>query len=80
MTALVGESGSGKSTVLALLQRHFDPAHGRITVGGVDLRDLDPAAWRSSLGIVAQDPVLFEGTVRDNVAYGRNAPATDRKL
>ena len=59
--AIVGASGSGKSTVIQLLQRMYDPDEGRITVDGVDLRDLDLAWWRSCLGVVSQEPTLFDG-------------------
>ena len=59
--AIVGASGSGKSTVIQLLQRMYDPDEGRITVGGVDLRELDLAWWRSCLGVVFQEPTLFAG-------------------
>ena len=59
--AIVGGSGSGKSTLIQLLQRMYDPDEGRITVDGVDLRDLDLAWWRSCLGVVSQEPTLFAG-------------------
>ncbi|MCP1675942.1 ATP-binding cassette subfamily B protein [Natronocella acetinitrilica] len=69
--ALVGPSGGGKSTVLQLLLRFHDPRSGRITFDGVDLRDLDPLALRSHVGLVAQEPVLFTGTAAENIRYGR---------
>lgn len=69
--ALVGPSGAGKTTLCNLVARFFDPTEGRITLDGVDLRDLDPDAYRSLLGIVEQDVFLFDGTVRDNIAYAR---------
>ncbi|MEM9038668.1 MAG: ABC transporter ATP-binding protein [Actinomycetota bacterium] len=64
---LVGHSGAGKSTCAALLQRHFDPDRGRITIDGVDLRDLPPAAVRDLLAVVPQDTHLFRRSVHDNV-------------
>jgi ATP-binding cassette subfamily B protein len=74
MVALVGPSGAGKSTLLDLLQRFYDPAAGTIEIGGVDLRDMSLATLRGMTGFVPQDPVLFAGTLRDNLLYG-NADA-----
>ncbi|WP_433330254.1 ABC transporter ATP-binding protein/permease [Spirillospora sp. CA-294931] len=68
--AVVGESGSGKSTLAALLLRFMDPASGRITLGGRDLREIPSQTLRSMIGFVAQDTYLFHGTVEDNVAFG----------
>ena len=69
--ALVGETGAGKSTVLKLLARFYDPVSGRVCLDGRDLRSLDLHEFRSHLGYVPQEPFLFTGTVRDNIAYGR---------
>jgi ATP-binding cassette subfamily B (MDR/TAP) protein 1 len=69
-TALVGFSGSGKSTVVNLLERFYDPQGGRITVGGIDLRDLNLREWRASIGLVLQQPMVFKASVFENVAYG----------
>jgi subfamily B ATP-binding cassette protein MsbA len=71
VVALVGASGAGKSTLVNLLPRFFDPDAGRVTLGGHDLRDLTLASLRAQIGIVTQDTVLFNDTVRANVAYGR---------
>jgi len=68
--AIVGPSGAGKSTLLALLLRFYDPDHGQITLDGHDIRTLDLAALRSVMGLVAQAPVLFSGTVAENLRYG----------
>src|SRR5690554_367043 len=68
--ALVGPSGAGKSTLLALLLRFHDPDAGTLRLDGIDLRELDPGALRSALGLVAQEPVLFTGSVADNLRYG----------
>lgn len=68
--ALVGTSGSGKSSILMLLDRFYDPSSGRITFDGTDIRSFTPESWRSRLGVVFQDPILFEGTVAENIAYG----------
>ncbi|VUZ54288.1 unnamed protein product, partial [Hymenolepis diminuta] len=69
--ALVGASGSGKSTIVQLLQRLYDPTSGRIKVDGVDLRDLDLHWWRSRLGVVSQEPVLFAGSLGENISLGK---------
>ena len=69
--ALVGPSGAGKSTVLSLLFRFYDVDAGRVLFEGVDVRDLSLADLRRSLAMVAQEPVLWAGTIRDNIAYGR---------
>ncbi len=69
--ALVGPSGAGKSTVGALLVRLYDPVAGRVTLDGVDLRELDPGWLRRLVGVVSQEPVLFSTTIADNVRYGR---------
>ncbi|KAA3682424.1 ATP-binding cassette, subfamily B (MDR/TAP), member 1 [Paragonimus westermani] len=71
MVALVGPSGSGKSTIVHLLQRFYDPTEGQIKVEGVDIRDLDLKAFRTQLGCVQQEPVLFEGTIAENIRMGK---------
>ncbi|MGH8957038.1 MAG: ABC transporter ATP-binding protein [Acidimicrobiia bacterium] len=69
--AIVGATGAGKSTLVKLLLRLYDPTSGRITFDGNDLRDLSFASVRHSLGYVGQDVFLFQGTVRENLSYGR---------
>ncbi|AVZ73147.1 ABC transporter ATP-binding protein [Streptomyces lunaelactis] len=69
--AFVGETGAGKSTLVKLVARFYDPTSGRITADGRDLRELDLTAYRHRLGVVPQEAYLFEGTVRDAIAYGR---------
>ncbi|XP_068658070.1 ABC transporter B family member 19-like [Aristolochia californica] len=68
--ALVGGSGSGKSTVVWLLQRFYDPIGGRISLGGVDLRELDVKWLRKQCALVGQEPALFAGTIRENIGFG----------
>ncbi len=68
--ALVGPSGAGKSTFISLVPRFFDPSKGVIRLGGVDIRDLDVEDLRSTMSLVPQDPVLFSGTIAENIAYG----------
>jgi subfamily B ATP-binding cassette protein MsbA len=72
IVAVVGPSGAGKSTLVNLLPRFFDPDSGRIAIDGVDTRDLTLKSLRSLIGIVTQDTVLFNDTVRNNIAYGRS--------
>lgn len=69
--ALVGPSGSGKSSVMALLQRFYDPSSGSIRIGGKDIKDVDVAVLRSVMGYVGQEPVLFDATMEQNVRYSR---------
>ena len=76
--ALVGHTGAGKSTIAKLLARFYDPREGRITIDGVDLRDVTQESLRRQLGIVPQEGFLFAGTVRENIAFGRpGAPPED---
>jgi thiol reductant ABC exporter CydD subunit len=77
--ALVGASGEGKSTVAALLLGLLEPSGGRITVGGVELGDCDPAAWRSQVAWVPQRPTLFRGSIADNIRLG-DAAADDSRV
>ncbi len=69
--ALVGPSGAGKSTVLSLLLRFHDPAEGAVSIDGVDIRSLDPAALRDQLALVPQSPTIFAASARENIRYGR---------
>ncbi|HET7322176.1 MAG TPA: ABC transporter ATP-binding protein [Longimicrobiaceae bacterium] len=75
VVALVGPSGAGKSTLADLVPRFHDPTSGRITLDGVDLRDLKLTELRGLLGIVTQETILFHDTVRANIAYGCENPA-----
>ena len=77
--ALVGPSGGGKSTVMALLQRFYDPTEGRILMSKTDIKDLDVAALRAVMGYVGQEPVLFDATMEQNVIYG-NQEASHESL
>jgi ATP-binding cassette subfamily B protein len=70
MIALLGPPGSGKTTVVNLMPRFYDVTDGRITIDGVDIRDVTLASLRRSIGIVQQDVFLFSATIRDNIAYG----------
>lgn len=72
IVAVVGPSGAGKSTFVNLLPRFFDPTGGRVAIDGIDIRDLSLKSLRSLIGIVTQDTVLFNDTIRANIAYGRS--------
>jgi ATP-binding cassette subfamily B protein/subfamily B ATP-binding cassette protein MsbA len=72
VVALVGRSGAGKTTVTDLVARFHDPTQGRILLNGTDIRDFYLASYRALLAIVQQDVFLFDGSVRDNIAYGRH--------
>ncbi|MCH6258263.1 ABC transporter ATP-binding protein/permease [Puniceicoccaceae bacterium K14] len=71
VTALVGHTGAGKSTVASLLQRYYDVTSGSVSINGVDVRDLALEDLRKNIGVVAQDPFLFDGTVRDNLQLAK---------
>jgi len=69
--AIVGHTGAGKSTMMSLLVRFYDPASGKITIDGVDLRDLKLSSLREQISVVLQEPLLFSGTIEENIRYGR---------
>jgi ABC-type multidrug transport system fused ATPase/permease subunit len=69
--ALVGPSGAGKTTLMKLLLRYYDPQQGRILIDGTDIRDVTLESLRAHMGVVFQDPFLFNGTLADNIAFGR---------
>ncbi len=71
MVALVGHTGAGKSSILHLIQRFYNPQHGRIIVDGRDIRDYTVASLRQQIALVPQDPMLFRSSIRENIAYGR---------
>lgn len=78
--ALVGESGSGKSTVISLLQRFYNPDSGQITLDGTDIRLLQLKWLRRQMGLVSQEPALFNDTIRANIAYGKEGNATEAEI
>ncbi|MEM6603068.1 MAG: ABC transporter ATP-binding protein [Pseudomonadota bacterium] len=77
--ALVGPSGSGKSTLLNLLPRFYDPTSGHIYIDGIDIKKMTPDHLRQHIALVSQDAFLFNGTVRENIAYGNNK-ATEQDI
>ncbi|MED6197451.1 ABC transporter B member 11 [Stylosanthes scabra] len=79
--ALVGESGSGKSTVISLLQRFYDPDSGHITLDGIDIQKIQVTWLRQQMGLVSQEPILFNDTIRGNIAYGKGGKdATEAEI
>jgi len=76
--AVVGPSGAGKSTLFQLAERFYDPAAGRVTIDGVDLREADPAAVRARIALVPQETVIFGASARDNLRYGEWDASDDR--
>src|SRR5438132_896843 len=78
--ALVGPSGAGKSTIFQLLQRFYDVSDGSVLVGGVDVRQLRLADLRGRMAVVPQEPVIFSGTVLDNIRYGRPGATVEEAL
>ena len=78
-TALVGPSGAGKSTVVTLIPRFYDPSSGKILIDGQNIADVTKASLRRHIAYVSQQPYLFEGTIRDNIRYGR-PDATDAEI
>lgn len=78
--ALVGESGSGKSTVISLLQRFYDPDSGHITLDGIEIQKFQVKWLRRQMGLVSQEPVLFNDTIRANIAYGKEGKATEAEI
>jgi ATP-binding cassette subfamily B protein/subfamily B ATP-binding cassette protein MsbA len=79
VVALVGRSGAGKTTVTDLVARFHDPTRGRLLLNGTDIRDLRLRSYRDLLALVQQDVFLFDGSVRDNIAYARH-DATDAEV
>ncbi|CAD0183715.1 Lipid A export ATP-binding/permease protein MsbA [Ruegeria sp. THAF57] len=69
--AFVGPSGAGKTTVIQMIQRFYDPDSGRVSLDGVDLRDLDRSDFRSHMALVPQDPIIFAASARENIRFGR---------
>ena len=77
MIGVVGPTGGGKSTIMSLIPRFYDPSAGKVMVDGLDVRDYRLQALRNQIGYVLQETVLFRGTVRDNIAYGRDGATED---
>eukprot|EP01025_Chloroclados_australasicus_P043591 TRINITY_DN4675_c1_g1_i1.p1 TRINITY_DN4675_c1_g1~~TRINITY_DN4675_c1_g1_i1.p1 ORF type:complete len:694 (-),score=34.21 TRINITY_DN4675_c1_g1_i1:191-2272(-) len=80
VTALVGHSGAGKSTIGALISRFYQPHQGQITLAGVDIQSFGQHQWCKMVSMVSQEPVLFSGTVGDNIAYGKFGNASQKEI
>lgn len=78
--ALVGESGSGKSTVISLIERFYDPDSGHILLDGVDIKRFQVQWLRQQMGLVSQEPVLFNTSIKENIIYGRSDNVTETEL
>uniref|UniRef100_A0A7N0U2K1 Uncharacterized protein n=1 Tax=Kalanchoe fedtschenkoi TaxID=63787 RepID=A0A7N0U2K1_KALFE len=78
--ALVGESGCGKSTVISLLQRFYDPDSGTITLDGIEIQKLKLKWLRQQMGLVSQEPILFNNSIRENIAYGKEGHADESEI
>ena len=78
--AIVGRSGAGKTTLCNLVARFFDPEQGRILIDGIDLRDVQLHSYRQLLGVVEQDVFLFDGSIAENIAYGRRGASMDEVI
>lgn len=78
--ALVGQSGSGKSTVISLLERFYEPDSGLILLDRVEISSLKVSWLRDQMGLVSQEPVLFNGTIRDNITYGKHEEVTEEEV
>lgn len=75
--ALVGSSGSGKSTVIALLERFYDPLAGEVLIDGVNIKDLQLKWLRRQIGLVSQEPALFATSIKENILYGKDNAAME---
>ena len=80
VVALVGSSGAGKSTLVQMIPRFYDPQHGRILIDDTDVRDVTLRSLRSQIGVVAQETLLFSGTVRENLLYGKPGASDEEML
>ena len=70
--ALVGQSGSGKSTIISLIERFYDPQAGEVLIDGINLKEFQLKWIRQKIGLVSQEPVLFTGSIKENIAYGKD--------
>ena len=77
VVALCGQSGCGKSSIISLIERFYDPESGGVFFNGRNIKDLDPKWYHNQIAIVQQEPVLFSGTIRENICYGVNFDGLD---
>ncbi|XVF16761.1 hypothetical protein REPUB_Repub10bG0060200 [Reevesia pubescens] len=79
-TALVGQSGSGKSTIISLIERFYDPLKGVVKIDGRDIRSYNPRSLRKHIALVSQEPILFAGTIRENILYGASDKTDESEI
>jgi ABC-type multidrug transport system fused ATPase/permease subunit len=79
VVALCGTSGCGKSSIIAMMERWYDPTEGQVLFNGVDVKTLDPVWYHKQVGIVQQEPILFAGTIRENILYGSDVSKLDEE-
>ena len=77
VVALCGTSGCGKSSIISLIERFYDPEEGEVLFNGRNIKELDPKWYHSQIAIVQQEPVLFSGTIRENIIYGMECENMD---
>ena len=75
---MVGKSGCGKSSIISLIERFYDPTEGSILFSGVDIKDIDPQFYKTLISQVAQEPILFSGTIKENILYGVDVEGLDK--
>jgi len=75
--ALVGQSGSGKTTIISMIERFYDPQEGGVFLDGQNIKDLDPVWYHKNVALVSQEPVLFSGSIRENIIYGLDSSAAN---
>ena len=80
MTAIVGPSGSGKTSVVALLERFYDPTGGAVEMDGRDISTQCPRVYRNQIGLVQQEPTLYNGTISENISLGLDSDATEQQI
>lgn len=80
VTAIVGASGSGKTTLMKLLLKFYEPQEGEVKIGGINLKNISPSAWRGSTGSVMQEGFIFSDTIAANIAVGFDLPEKDKLL
>src|SRR5207245_351488 len=78
--ALVGPTGAGKTSLVSLIPRFLDPDKGRVLIDGTDVRSMQLHSLRSNIALVLQEPILFEGTIFDNIAYGKPHASRDEVI
>ena len=77
---MTGESGSTKSTIISLLQRFYDPDSGHVYIDRVEIKKFKLSWLRQQMGLVGQEPILFNETIRDNIAYGKQGDVTEEAI